>query len=80
MLHKLFKWNIKDLFKCTLGVVLFCIAINLFIEPNNLYSGGVFGLAQLLSRLIQNIFNIERNFTSLIYFSLNVPLFISSLK
>ena len=79
-LHKIFKWNIQDIIKCTFGVVLFSLAINLFIEPNNLYSGGVFGLAQLLSHLVQHLFSITNNFTSLIYLSLNIPLFILAYK
>lgn len=76
ILYKRFKWNLQDILKCTLGVILFSLSINLFIEPNNLYSGGVLGLAQLLSHLIQHLFSITNNFTSLIYFGLNIPLFI----
>ena len=75
-LHRIFKWNLRDIIKCTMGVILFSMSINLFIEPNNLYSGGVLGLAQLLSHLVQHLFNITNNFTSLIYFGLNIPLFI----
>ena len=79
-LHKIFKWNLKDLLKTTVGIVIFCIAINMFVEPNNLYSGGVLGLAQLLSRLIDRIFNVTNNFTSIIYFSINIPLFVLAYK
>ena len=75
-LHRIFKWNIQDIIKCTLGVILFSLSINFFIEPNNLYSGGVLGLAQLLNRLIDHLLNVNNNFTSLIYLSLNIPLFI----
>ena len=57
-LHKTFKWNIQDLLKCTLGVILFAFSMNFFIEPNNLYSGGVFGLAQLLNQLVGHLFHI----------------------
>ena len=75
-LHKIFKWNIQDIIKCSIGIILFSISINLFIEPNNLYSGGVLGLAQLLSRLLQHLLNISNNFTSIIYLALNIPLFV----
>ena len=75
-LHKIFKWNIQDIIKCSVGVLLFSISINLFIEPNNLYSGGVLGLAQLLSRLAQYLLNISNNLTSIIYLVLNIPLFV----
>jgi uncharacterized membrane-anchored protein YitT (DUF2179 family) len=79
-LHKLFKWNLTDLIKNTIGVILFAITINLFIEPNNLYSGGVFGLAQLLDHLLEHLFNISRNLTGIIYLILNIPLFILAFK
>lgn len=75
-LHKIFKWNTQDLIKCTMGVILFSLSINLFVEPNNLYSGGVLGVAQLLNHLVQYLLNINNNFTSLIYFAINIPLFI----
>lgn len=75
-LHKLFKWNLQDIIKDTLGVFLFSISINLFIEPNNLYSGGVFGLAQLINNLIKYLFDINIISTSIIYLILNIPLFI----
>jgi uncharacterized membrane-anchored protein YitT (DUF2179 family) len=60
----------------TVGVMLFSIAFNLFIEPNNLYSGGVLGLAQLLNNLVNHFFSLNINLTSLIYFSINIPLFV----
>ena len=75
-LHKLFKWNIQDIIKDTLGVILFSISINLFVEPNNLYSGGVFGLAQLLNNLIKYLFDINNISPSIIYLILNIPLFL----
>ena len=75
-LHRIFKWNINDLIKCSIGIILFSLSINLFVEPNDLYSGGVLGLAQLLNRLVKHLFNISNNFTSLIYLGLNIPLFI----
>jgi len=71
-----YKWSYKELLQNTIGVIIFSLSINLFIEPNNLYSGGVFGLAQLLNNLIEYLFNTSMNFTSLIYFLINIPLFI----
>jgi len=75
-LHKTFKWNVNELFMDTLGVILFVIGINLFVEPNNLYSGGVFGLAQHINNLVKHLFNINFNVTSFTYFAINVPLFL----
>ncbi len=75
ILKKLFKWSYQELLLGTFGVILFSISINLFVVPSNLYSGGVFGLAQLLNNLVNYIFNINSNATSIIYFLINVPLF-----
>ncbi len=79
-LYKHFKWNFKELLQSTMGVLLLCLSINLFVEPNHLYSGGVFGLAQLLNNLIDYLFNTSNNLTSIIYFLLNVPLFYLAFK
>ena len=76
LLKKMFNWNIQELLLDTFGVLLFSISINIFIVPSHLYSGGVFGLAQLLNNLVDNLFNVTTNYTSLIYFFINIPLFI----
>ena len=75
-LYKFFKWDVSELFFDTIGVILFAFAINTFIVPSNLFSGGVFGLAQLLNGLVNHLLNSSYNLTSVIYFALNVPLFI----
>lgn len=75
-LNKIFKWNLSEMLQDTCGVILFAVAFNLFIQPNNLYSGGVLGLAQLINNLIAYLLHISSNLTSIIYLSINVPLFI----
>lgn len=75
-LNKKFKWNTNEIIKCTLGVLLFSSSINLFIEPAHLYGGGVIGLSQLISRLIAYLFNTTFNTTGILYFLINIPLFI----
>lgn len=75
-LYRVFKWDIKELLKNLVGIVLFSLAINLFVEPNHLYSGGVLGLAQLLNRLMQSLLSNNYNYTGIINFLLNVPLLI----
>ena len=72
-LGKIFNWNLDELLKNTLGIILFSLSINLFVEPNHLYSGGVLGLAQLINNFIENIFHIS-NLTGIINFLLNIPL------
>ena len=75
-LKKIFNWNLSEMLQDTLGVILFATAFNLFIEPNNLYSGGVLGLAQLINNLINYVFHLSINLTSIVYFLINIPLFI----
>ena len=76
-LFKLFKWDLSEIIKNFIGLVIFCIGINLFIEPNHLYSGGVLGLAQLLNRLINDmLLKNELYLTGIIYLLFNIPLLI----
>lgn len=75
-LYKIFKWDPHEIFMDTIGVILFAFSINFFIEPSHLYSGGVLGLSQLLNNLCDHIFGITNNLTGIIYFTINIPLFI----
>lgn len=72
-LHNIFNWDINELLKNILGIILFSLSINLFVEPNHLYSGGVLGLAQLCNNFIQGLFN-GPNLTGIINLLLNIPL------
>ena len=65
-----------------LGTLLFAIAINLFIVPNQLYNGGILGLSQLLRSLLVTLFdiNLARDISGIINFILNVPLFFLAYK
>ena len=56
---KLFNWDKSDLVKVLFGSFLSCLAVNIFIVPNNLYTGGVLGIAQLTRSIINTIFNIQ---------------------
>ena len=82
ILKKVFKWNIKKLTMATLGEILFCIGLNLFIVPMGLYTGGILGISQLLRTLIINVFHIKLSFdiAGLINFVFNIPLFIIAYK
>ena len=75
-------WNINDLTRVIIGSILFCIAINYFVVPNHLYTGGILGLAQLLRSIIIEVFNIKTSFdfSGIIYYLINVPLFIVAYK
>ena len=81
-IKKIFNWNLEDLFKALLGSLLFCIAINFFVVPNNLYTGGILGLSQLIRSICNDVFNIKINFdySGLIYYLINIPLFVIAFK
>lgn len=78
LLNKVFKWDIQKFLNATIGEILFCIGLNLFIVPMGLYTGGFLGIAQLIRTLILNIFHIETtiDIAGIINFIFNVPLFI----
>lgn len=79
---KLFNWGWFKFSKCILGLFICSLAINLFIVPNNLYTGGTLGLSQLIRTAINSIFKLNLNFdiSSIIYYLINIPLFIIAFK
>lgn len=79
---KVLNWNKKDIIKTLIGSIIFCIAINIFIVPNNLYTGGVLGLAQLIRSIILDVFkvNIAFDFSGILYYIINIPLFFLAYK
>ena len=81
-IKELFHWDFMDLSRAVLGSFLFCFAINFFVVPNNLYTGGVLGLSQLLRSIIIEIFNIKSSFdfSGIIYYLINIPLFVLAYK
>ena len=82
ILDRYFKWNTKELLLAIFGCFLMSLAINLFIVPNHLYSGGILGIAQLLRSMIEDATTLHFNFdiSGIISFLLNVPLFILAYK
>ncbi len=78
----LFNWSLEDIVKVIVGSILFCLAINIFIVPNNLYTGGVLGIAQLIRSITQELFNIKNSFdySGIIYYLINIPLFIMAFR
>ena len=81
-INELFNWDYKDLFKVIIGSLLFCYSINVFIVPNNLYTGGVLGIAQLIRSIIIDVFNfkIGFDFSGILYYVMNIPLFFLAYK
>ncbi|MBR4230692.1 MAG: YitT family protein [Bacilli bacterium] len=75
-------WDLKDFWKALLGSFLFCIAMNYFVVPNHLYTGGVLGLSQLTRSIAIDIFHLQTpfDFSGIIYYIINIPLFILAYK
>lgn len=78
----LFNWKLEDVVKVIIGSVMFAYAVNVFIVPNNLYTGGVLGVAQLIRSIIIDVlkFNITYDFSGILYYLINVPLFFVAFK
>jgi len=81
-LIKLIDWNLKDVIKMLLGSLMFCVSVNVFIVPNNLYTGGLLGISQLIRSIIIDIFgfNINFDFSGILYYMMNIPLFFIAYK
>lgn len=77
---KIFSWNKDDLLKCILGLFLTSLATNLFIVPNNFYTGGILGLAQLIRSAITPYISFKFDISSIIYYLINIPLFLMAYK
>ena len=75
-LYSIFKWNTKELIQNTIGLIIFCIGINIFVEPNHLYTGGILGLAQLLNKFINDLTGMNTYLTGAFYLLINIPLLI----
>lgn len=65
--------KLKNLGIMVIGVFLYVLAMNMFISPANLYTGGVTGVAQLIIAFVSSAFGIQLSLGALI-FLLNVPL------
>lgn len=65
-----------------IGSLIFCIAINTFIVPSNLYTGGVLGIAQLIRSVVIDVFklSISFDFSGILYYIINIPLFVVAYK
>ena len=82
MAKGIFKWDLKDFIQAIIGSLLCACAMNLFIVPNALYSGGVLGISQLLRTFIESTFHLSFSFdiAGIINFVLNIPLFFIAYK
>ena len=69
---------IKNFLTAALGCLFGALALNIFIVPLNLYSGGILGLAQLVRSLAVSLFHLQLppsfDIAGLIYLLFNIPL------
>ena len=81
-IKNLFNWSLRDFSRAIFGSILFCIAINFFVVPNHLYTGGVLGLSQLIRSITMDVFHLNTSFdfSGTIYYIINIPLFILAYK
>lgn len=71
------------LLSAVLGELLCASAINLFIVPMNLYTGGLMGLCQIFRTLLQTYAGISfgaYDIAGLLYFVLNIPILLYAYK
>ncbi len=69
------KNQIKDYFVIFIGCILLGIAIQKFYLPHNLVTGGFSGISIILTRMLENRFDIHIS-VAVLNLCLNVPLFI----
>ncbi|MEG0329851.1 MAG: YitT family protein [Longicatena sp.] len=78
------KEEISKAIYALIGGFLFALAVNLFIVPLNLYSGGVIGIAQIIRTLLSQTTFISFpqgvDIAGVINFAINIPLFIMAYR
>ena len=79
-LFKHFKWTIQELLIAILGTLIFAFSINTFIVANHLFNGGILGVSQLISQLIEHLFHVKMNIVGIINLAINIPLFIMAYR
>ena len=55
------KKNIVCVVMVTISTIIYCMGVMWFLEPASLYSGGVTGIAQLISNSCSRFFNTKIN-------------------
>ncbi len=65
------------------GTVLYSAGINLFVVPAGLYTGGLMGICQLIRTILVSVLGLSFgtiDIAGIIYYALNVPLFLIARK
>ena len=63
------------------GSLLHALAVNCFVVPLGLYTGGLLGAAQLLRTLAQEVLGLQGfDFSGLLYLLMNIPIFLLAFR
>lgn len=68
---------------CLAGELICAVALNLFLMPMHLYSGGIMGLCQLISSIAQMVLQVDfgsRNVAGILYFLANIPILLLAFR
>ncbi len=74
--------DISKMFMVVAGAFIYCFAMNYFIVPAGLYTGGLLGIAQIVRTGLIEFFGIDFNFdiSGIISLVLNIPVLIFTYK
>ena len=72
----------KEIFFSVAGAVIFAAGVNWFVVPSGIYNGGVLGISQLINTFSHRATHALAgiNITSIVYYLLNLPLFVLAYK
>lgn len=64
------------------GAVIYALGVNLFLVPLDLYTGGLMGVCQLTRTLVYQALGVDNgfDFSGLLYYLLNVPIFLLAFR
>jgi len=78
--NKLSGKKIKRFMVALFGCFIYAVGMNLFIIPENTFSGGLVGLSQLLGLLANKAFGVTVNLAGIVYYIINIPIAIWAYK
>ncbi len=67
----------KRILGAVLGTFVYSVGVNLFVVPANLYTGGVFGICQVIRTLLVDYMHLpfhEFDIAGIIYYLINIPI------
>lgn len=72
--------DFKKIACCVAASLTYALAMNLFIVPADIYAGGLFGMCQVVRTILVEALglDIRIDIASIIYYAVNVPIFIYS--